>query len=255
MSRDPLKHIISTHDESLAMFWESPEGARVANAREANEINWETALPTRKAAMYRGRRNTDGLYWCAATNEHVYFESLLEKQSLMLLEHTHDLSMVRSQPFRVELPGVGSHYPDFLIDLVDGSRVLLDVRTAERIDVQAEELFAATSAWAESLGWRHMIHTGLTGAPEANLRWLAGFRHPRLRPPAAMAERLRRLVAGTPRSIRDLRDDALVGNVPTLAYVYNMLWHRHLALMSPQRVLTLAALVGPATPEGDSNAS
>ncbi|WP_084556539.1 TnsA-like heteromeric transposase endonuclease subunit [Couchioplanes caeruleus] len=73
--------------------------------------------------------------------------------------------------------------PDYFARLVDGRGLVVDCRPADRIKPRDAAAFAATHTACELVGWEYR----LVDAPEPvlvrNVRWLAGYRHPRYRMP------------------------------------------------------------------------
>ena len=76
-----------------------------------------------------------------------------------------------------------AHAPDFFTRRADGSAVVVECRPAERRPPGDLAKFEATRRACELARWEYR----LAGAPDpiatANLRWLAGYRHPRHRLP------------------------------------------------------------------------
>lgn len=243
MSRDPLANVFTIFDKDLRLYWRSPDRLHDIDRLDARDVPWEQALPMRRTPMYAHRRNTDGLYWHSQVREFVYFESLFEKQALMWSEHHRNFDLVRAQPFRVDLAIGRSHYPDFLMRRTDGTSLVLDVRPENRIASDDREVFEATREWARDLGWDFDVYSGITSPEERNLRWLAGYRHPRNRPIAEVADRILRLLQNTDRTLRELGGALLDEKAPTLAYIYNMIWRREIVLVTPGTTMTLDSKV------------
>ncbi|WP_157528515.1 TnsA-like heteromeric transposase endonuclease subunit [Nocardia sp. NRRL S-836] len=113
----------------------------------------------------------------------VGFESWLERDRLMLLDFDPDTVGLASQPYWLFWTTAEarsrSHAPDYFARLADGTAIVLDCRPLDRIKPKDEVAFEATRAACELLGWRYEI----VGTPPevllANVRWLAGYRHPR----------------------------------------------------------------------------
>ena len=90
---------------------------------------------------------------------------------------------IASQPFWLSWTGPDgkdvAHAPDFFARRTDGSAVVVDCRPAERRPARDLAKFEATRRACGLVGWEYR----LAGAPDpivtANLRWLAGYRHPR----------------------------------------------------------------------------
>jgi hypothetical protein len=57
--------------------------------------------------------------------------------------------------------------------------MVIDVRDDDRIEPEDAGAFAATARAGESVGWQFRPVGALEAAQAANLRWLAGYRHPR----------------------------------------------------------------------------
>ncbi len=114
---------------------------------------------------------------------HVGFESWLERDHLMLLDFDPATVAIASQPFwlswRDEAGTAVSHCPDFFARRADGSAVVIDCRPVERRPDKDAAKFDATAVVCAEIGWRFDL-VGATGPVlTANVRWLAGYRHPR----------------------------------------------------------------------------
>lgn len=131
---------------------------------------------------YKGQRNFPGLYFAACTGRHVGFESWLERDHMMLLDFSPQVRAFAAQPFWLLWPSGGRvrrHAPDIFVRLAGGGGVVVDVRADDRIRPEDAEAFEVTAAACESVGWGYRR----VGVPDpvlaANVRWLAGYRHPR----------------------------------------------------------------------------
>ncbi|MFC8392615.1 TnsA-like heteromeric transposase endonuclease subunit [Streptomyces sp. NPDC057238] len=146
-------------------------------------VPFESVRPERRFPAFRGQGNWCGWYWSVTCGGHVGYESWLERDRLMLLDFDPLVTGMASQPFRLSWAGPRGkrirHTPDFFVRLADGTGPVVDVRPDERIEPQDAVKFAATAAACPPVGW------GCTrvGTPDsmlmANVRWLAGYRHPR----------------------------------------------------------------------------
>jgi hypothetical protein len=189
----------------------------------------EAALPMRSFPAYQGQRNFPGLWWSATTGGHVGFESWLERDHAILLDFDPRVVGFSSQPFRLSWPEgsrVRLHTPDFFARLDDGSGVVVDCRPADRIRPRDAVAFAATERACAEVGWAFR----LVDAPEpmfmANVRWLAGYRHPRYRLRLLIPRLLE--VFATPRPLLDGIREA--GDpIAVLPVCYHLLWARQLA--------------------------
>jgi hypothetical protein len=145
-------------------------------------VPFERALPVRAFGSYRGKRSFSGLWWSSTTSDHVGYESWLERDRVMALDFDPDVVGLSSQPFRLSWEQgdkTRSHTPDYFARLRDGTGVVIDVRDDNRIEAEDAEAFAATARACVSVGWEFRRVGAMEAARTANLRWLAGYRHPR----------------------------------------------------------------------------
>lgn len=145
-------------------------------------VPFERVPPVRDFGSYRGKRSFSGLWWSCTISDHVGFESWLERDRVMALDFDPDVMGLSSQPFRLSWQDGGktrSHVPDYFVRLRDGTGVVVDVRADDRIEPEDAEVFAATARACESVGWQFRRVGAMDEVRAANLRWLAGYRHPR----------------------------------------------------------------------------
>ena len=161
----------------------NPDGQR---CREPLSSCWmvpfEQVPQVRAFSSYKGKKSFSGLWWSATICNHVGYESWLERDQVMALDFDPDVAGLSSQPFRLSWEHGGkdhSHTPDYFARLHDGTGVVIDVRDDDQIKPADAEAFAATARACESVGWQYRRAGALEQARAANLRWLAGYRHPR----------------------------------------------------------------------------
>ena len=191
-------------------------------------VAFESVPPVRLFARYHGQRSNTGLWGSATTGRHVGFESWLERDHLMLLDFDPTVAGIASQPLRLHWDDgqrVRRHVPDFFVRQADGTGVLVDVRPAGRIRAADVAAFAATAAACRQVGWQYRLVHEPDPVITANVRWLAGYRHPRCRRPA-LAVAAETVFATTQPLMRGaaLLDDLLV----SLPVVFHLLWHGRL---------------------------
>ncbi|WP_443309484.1 TnsA-like heteromeric transposase endonuclease subunit [Streptomyces sp. KR55] len=173
--------------ESVEVEWVDGDsgGLRRSLLSAVHRVEFEGAAPVRRFASYRGQRHFPGWYWAATTGSLVGFESWLERDRAMLLDHDRRVVGLSSQPFRASWPGATrlvSHTPDYFARLEDGSAVVIDVRPKDRVGPQDAEKFAATEAMCQALdGWSYVLVHEPDPLVMTNVRWLSGYRHPRHR--------------------------------------------------------------------------
>jgi hypothetical protein len=143
---------------------------------------FEDVPPVRGFPSYKGQRNFPGLYFAACMRRHVGFESWLERDHMMMLDFSPRVRAFSAQPFWLLWSSGGRsrrHAPDIFVRLAGGGGVVIDVRADDRIEAADAEAFEVTAVACESVGWGYRR----VGVPDpvlaANVRWLAGYRHPR----------------------------------------------------------------------------
>lgn len=200
-------------------------GLRRSVLEEVAQVAFESASPVRRFASYRGQRHFPGWYWAATTASLVGFESWLERDRLMLLDHDRRVVGLASQPFRVIWQGATrriSHTPDYFVRLEDGPGLVVDVRPADRVGPEDAVKFSATEAMCRAMGcWSYALVHEPEPVQMANVRWLSGYRHLRNRVDD-VAERLGEVF----REPRTLVDGARAAGDPlaVLPTLFHLLW-------------------------------
>lgn len=102
---------------------------------------------------------------------------------------------------------------------------MLDVRPADRIKPRDQVAFDATREACEALGWHYEVAGTPPASLLANVRWLAGYRHPRHHLPD-IAAALRAAFAA-PAGLLDGAET--VGDpIAVLPVLFHLLWRRDL---------------------------
>lgn len=153
---------------------------RIEPARLAGHLRLEDAPPVRGIPSYAGQRHLPGRYWFATTGKHVRYESLLERDILVVLDHAPSVVSLSSQAFRLCYREDGRqrrHVPDLFVRRADGSAMVVDVKRA-RDAARAENaaVFAATRNACQEAGWEYVVASEPEEPRMSNLRWLSGFR-------------------------------------------------------------------------------
>jgi hypothetical protein len=177
---------------------------------------------------YKYRQHFEGFYWFSQLDEHVWHESMLERDVLLYLDFATRATSVDSQPFQLDFIDGSVHVPDYLFVAEDGTQTVIDVRPLDRVD----ELFLAKAAntrrVCDAVGWTYEIHTGQPRAAIENQRFLAGYRFPDQSPSPQTAERILAAV-GRGAALSDVVDEvAQRGRGEMVPYVYSLMWAREI---------------------------
>ena len=187
---------------------------------------FESLPPVRTVRSYRGQGSVTRDYWAATTGGPVSCESQLERHHAMLLDFDPLVTGLAAQPFRLWWPGVRGrrgHVPDFFARLADGGGLVVDVRPEGRIEAEDQEAFAATARACELAGWSFRRVGAIDAVLLANVKWLAGYRHPRYHQDCVAAD----LVAVFAEPSMLLDGAERVGDrLAVLPVLYHLLWRR-----------------------------
>ena len=148
----------------------------------ASAIDFGQVRPFRKPPAYRGQRNFPGWWWSATTRSHVLYESWLERHHIIEADRDARVTGIAGQPFELiwtEGNKQRRHVPDLFCRMLDGKGVVIDRRPVSKGDEDFRLKTAITAGACTAIGWTFCV----VGEPDpvwaANLRWLAGYRHPR----------------------------------------------------------------------------
>ena len=151
--------------------------ASVATLGEVEAAQIVAGSPVREFSWHPRQGNYPGWLWTATTGTLVGYESLLERDRVLLADFDVEVTAIASQPFWVsgldeDVPR--RHAPDYLLTCADGSVVVVDVKPAAMCE---EPKVAAVLGWTGSLcrdrGWRYEVFHGGNAILMANLRFLA----------------------------------------------------------------------------------
>lgn len=133
--------------------------------------------PVREFSWRPHQGNYPGWLWTSTTGTLVGYESLLERDRVMLADFDPAVTGIASQPFW--LSGIDDglnrrHAPDYLLTGRGGLVVVVDVKPARMCE---EPDVAAVLEWTGRLcrrrGWRYEVFHGGEPVVMANLRFLA----------------------------------------------------------------------------------
>ncbi|MGJ5805965.1 TnsA-like heteromeric transposase endonuclease subunit [Streptomyces europaeiscabiei] len=209
---------------------------------------FEEAAPVRSFPSYRGLRNFSGWYWAATGTTEIGYESWVELSHLMRLDSDPVVVAMASQPFRLSWRHGGRgrrvrHTPDYFVRRRDGTAVVLDVRPDELIEPDDALKFAVTAVACAQVGWGYERVGVLEPVLAANLHWLSGYRHPRVRrePVVAALTTVFTEPCGLLAGARTVGDPIAV-----LPVLFHLIWHRELSVDLEDGLLSPATPVRPA---------
>lgn len=145
--------------------------------------------PVRRFGSYARMGHYPGWWWSTTMGDLVGYESLLERDRLMLADFDRDVVAVASQPFGItgwDGEVTRRHVPDYLLLNCDGSVEVVDVKPARLVD---KPDVAAVLTWTGRVfaerGWRYSVWSGAGTQRLTNVRFLAQGRHALLVDPEA----------------------------------------------------------------------
>jgi len=117
------------------------------------------------------------------------------------------------------------HVPDFFARLTDGTGVVIDVRPAVRVKPADAAAFAATDRACSLVGWQYRLLHEPDATVASNVRWLAGYRHPRCARPELQQAAVELVAAPMPL----MQAAALLADpLASLPVLFHLLWHGRL---------------------------
>ncbi|MCC9312321.1 TnsA-like heteromeric transposase endonuclease subunit [Kitasatospora sp. RB6PN24] len=153
-------------------------------ADAALAVAFEDLDPVSAFPVPPGRRWGPGLWWSGMAGRHVVAGSNAMRAQLMVLDRDPQVTGLAGRPVRlVWRDGRGmvrSWVPQLFARYADGTALLADCPShMEAGGERAQRAGAAVAAACEEVGWRYRRLEPLEPVLGANLRWLAGYRHPR----------------------------------------------------------------------------
>jgi hypothetical protein len=140
-------------------------------------------LPWRTFRWYKGQRHYSGLYWSATMRDHVIYESRLELSRLIFADFDRAVHRILAQPFLLKARvarKIRKHVPDYFL-VTDHGPIVVDVKPEHLL---TRPTVAATFAWTrrlvEARSWQYEVWSGAPSPELENVRFLAGYRRPRL---------------------------------------------------------------------------
>ncbi|MFF7459391.1 TnsA-like heteromeric transposase endonuclease subunit [Kitasatospora sp. NPDC008115] len=217
--------------------------------RAVDRVRFEELRPVSAFPVIPGKRWGPGWWWSATTGGHVAHGSAATVVQLMLLDRDPRVVAMAGRPVRVlwrdpqERGAVRSWVPQVFARYADGTGLLADCPGSPGAGgVAAQRAAAAVGEACARVGWVYRRLRVPDPVVVGNVRWLAGYRHPRFRGARQVEEAVMEAFACPRPLVEGVR---AVGNpLVVLPVVYHALWaHR---LRAPlERPLHGGVLVGP----------
>ena len=166
--------------------------------------------PVRAPGVYRRQRHMPGRWFSTTAGRFLEYESLLERDWMLLLDFDREVEWICEQPMRLRYSKDGrpaSHVPDLLVWRA-GVRELCDVKSEERVDdpdFQAQ--VRATNRACREAGMGYRVLSEPDRQLLMNIRWLAGYREAPADPDGERARMLAALTAA-PMTVAELLANA-----------------------------------------------
>ncbi|NSC25702.1 TnsA-like heteromeric transposase endonuclease subunit [Streptomyces albus subsp. chlorinus] len=191
-------------------------------------VGFEELAPVSAFPVVPGRRWGPGWWWSASSGRHVVHGSVAMRTQLMVLDRDPAVRGLAGRPvrsvWRDEADGrARSWVPQLFARYADGTGLFADCPSAPGAGgTGVQRAGAVLEAACARVGWTYRRLEPLPAVVETNLRWLAGYRHPRYQG----APELQAAVVEAFGVSRPLFDGAVsVGDpLQVLPVVYHALW-------------------------------
>ncbi|WSN01895.1 TnsA-like heteromeric transposase endonuclease subunit [Streptomyces sp. NBC_01693] len=209
----------------------SGEVRRLQWEQAATSVRFEDVGPVSAFPVVPGRRWGPGWWWSATTGRHVMHGSAAMRTQLMVLDRDPNVTGLSGRPVRLlwrDTDGrVHSWVPQLFARYADGPGLLADCPSSPSVGGnRAQRARVVLEAACAHVGWSYRRLEPPPAVVAANLRWLAGYRHPRNQGPPGLRAALAEAFA-EPRPLADGAD--MVGDfLQVLPAVYHALWCGHL---------------------------
>lgn len=195
-------------------------------------VRFEELAPVAAFPVLPGRRWGPGWWWSATTGRHVVHGSATMRTQLMTLDRDPEVTGLSARPVRLiwRDPADGrvlGWVPQLFARYTDGTGLLADCPSSPTAGGdKAQQARVVLEAACARVGWSYRRLEPPPAVVAANLRWLAGYRHPRNQGSPRLRAALAEVFAG-PRPLAD--GAAAVGEpLQVLPAVYHALWCGHL---------------------------
>ncbi|MGW9249991.1 TnsA-like heteromeric transposase endonuclease subunit [Streptomyces badius] len=148
----------------------------------AQDVVLEDRPAVRPFPVRHGRRVAPGWWWSSTTGRLVAYGSGVMRTQLMLLDREPAVVALACRPVELvwrEDGKVVGHAPQLMARLQDGSGLLLDCAGRSGPSARLAARARVVADAAKAVGWSYRLARPPDPVLVANVRWLAGYRHPR----------------------------------------------------------------------------
>lgn len=159
----------------------TPDGLLLREGVELGDLDWSTASPIRESLVFPKQRNMPGEVFSSTNGDFVGYESLLERDWILVKDFDPDVVRILEQPFEIRFWDGSKerlHVPDLLVEKSGGEFAVCDVRSGTRLDEQFERQAQATLIACSRSEWAYEVLIEPDPLFIANITWLAGYRQP-----------------------------------------------------------------------------
>ncbi|WP_405763987.1 TnsA-like heteromeric transposase endonuclease subunit [Streptomyces sp. NBC_00080] len=219
-------------------------------------VKFEQLAPVAAFPVVPGRRWGPGWWWSATTGRHVMHGSQAMCMQLMVLDRDPQVVGLSARPVRLiwrdpDSRRTLSWVPQLFARYADGRALLADCpATSTTAGTRAERAAVVVAAACAAVGFAYRRMVPPDKVVAANVRWLAGYRHPRHRDAGGLEQAVLEAFAA-PRPL--MAGAAAAGEtLSALPVLYHALWGGRLVadLTRPLGEHTLVA-PGPAAGDGE----
>ncbi|MFD7461072.1 MULTISPECIES: TnsA-like heteromeric transposase endonuclease subunit [unclassified Streptomyces] len=197
-------------------------------------VRFEQLQPVAAFPMVPGRRWGPGWWWSATTAGHVMHGSQAMCTQLMLLDRDPQVVGLSARPVRLiwRDPGSGrvlTWVPQVFARYADGGALLADCPASEEpAGDRAARAAVALAAACAAVGFTYRRLMPPERVLGANVRWLAGYRHPRYRDAGGLEQAVLEAFAA-PRPLMAGAAAAAGDVLSALPVLYHALWSGRLS--------------------------
>lgn len=157
---------ISADNEPVATVLNDVDPARVVHG-----------LPVRIPVSRAGQRNYSGWYWSSTVHGHLVYESLLERDRLLLADFCPTVRRIAAQPFWMrgyDGSTFRRHVPDILLEHFDGTFTVVDVKAEQMLTTpEVRAVLKWTDKLCRQRGWGYEVWSGANPTELRNVRFLS----------------------------------------------------------------------------------